>query len=111
MTNSPSAAARRRLALVVRTAGEDWGEDEELLKSGLHCGDVLWLLLLAPPPLPMMRSGESKFLRRFEGDAAAAAAVVVAVADAATVAATAVALSTINGALLLGVARGGMGVA
>lgn len=43
--NSPSAAARRRLALVVRTAGDVCGElDElvELLSNGLACcGGVL----------------------------------------------------------------------
>lgn len=104
MGDSPSAAARSRLALVVRTAGEDWGEDEELLKSGLPCGgvaaDVDVCVLL---PAPTIRSGDSKFLRRLEGDAAVG--VVAAGVDAVT-AVNAVALSTING-----VARGGMGVA
>lgn len=38
--DSPSAAARSRLALVVRTAGDVCGEDEELLSSGLACGGV-----------------------------------------------------------------------
>lgn len=41
--NSPSAAARRRLALVVRTAGDVCGEQQDelfepLLSNGLACG-------------------------------------------------------------------------
>lgn len=62
-----------------------------------------------------MRSGDSKFLRRFEGDGVVAAGVTAAAAATVTVVAdnddVVPGLSTINGALLLAVARGGMGVA
>jgi len=106
--------------LVVRTAGEDWGEvveEEQLppLRSGLAmaCGGAMvdwhWL---------PRSSGDSGFLRRLMGepappDVAAVPLDVAAVAAAAmdgNAAADAAVLSTINGALLA-LARGGMGVA
>lgn len=116
--HSPRAAARNRLALVVRTAGEDWGEVEVATEFEVEQLPPFSRRLVAvacegaKTDWPPKCSGETGFVRRLAGELATdVAAAPPGEAAAAGVAVVGVAaLSTMSGALLA-FARGGMGEA